>query len=323
MYLLGRERGEQVWNAEMWNLRQHCVCDMCRLTVRLREESCDASQRKNFRLGTFGGLDVAVIARIHDAALLTLMKMVPPTVKRAIASFNNLQQASEDVKDGWLDRQPHGVERSSGFAWMSKHVVRYDAEKNVFVVRDGSMSQWQADILAFQSRRVENERIVAMQGVDGGMAVVGARNLHERSRRAERGGRVGRQGASGGGGRGRRGGRLGQPRFRHVHANGDEERFKRAEAARKCYARVAGRLNVSGLEALVQRRENVYIQGRAGTGKSKLICGKLVKWLEDAHGVPRNCSGDGRVVKTSTSGVSSICIGGRTLHSWAGIKRGL
>ena len=65
------------------------------------------------------------------------------------------------------------------------------------------------------------------------------------------------------------------------------------------------------------------IQGNAGSGKSWLIEKRLLPLLRIIYNVPEGPSGEDLIAITSSSGISSISIGGRTLHSWAGIKRGL
>jgi ATP-dependent DNA helicase PIF1 len=64
--------------------------------------------------------------------------------------------------------------------------------------------------------------------------------------------------------------------------------------------------------SLVKSRQNIFLTGQAGTGKSELI--KHVKKLWES---------DGRVIAiTSLTGVSALSIGGNTIHSWAGIGLG-
>ena len=56
--------------------------------------------------------------------------------------------------------------------------------------------------------------------------------------------------------------------------------------------------------------KNLFITGSAGTGKSLLL-----KHLIDAYkGNPKD------MVLTSTTGISSLNIGGRTIHSWSGVR---
>ena len=72
-------------------------------------------------------------------------------------------------------------------------------------------------------------------------------------------------GGNGGGGSGGRvgGGGTGTPvkvRVLHPCSNGDEARFRRAEAARDCFARNAGVLDVHDLEQLLRRKKNIFLQ---------------------------------------------------------------
>lgn len=84
---------------------------------------------------------------------------------------------------------------------------------------------------------------------------------------------------------------------------------------------------------LVKNKKNVFITGSAGTGKS-FVLREIIQYLKDKYKKDnrpgsqylRNISGSGnediRWAVTSLTGVSSIPIGGRTLHSWAGIGLG-
>ncbi|KAN0100955.1 PIF1-like helicase domain containing protein [Tylopilus felleus] len=64
---------------------------------------------------------------------------------------------------------------------------------------------------------------------------------------------------------------------------------------------------------MVQRRENIFFTGSAGTGKSVLL-----RSIIDA------CGGKGcpTLAITASTGIASVNIGGTTLHSWAGIGIG-
>ena len=67
-------------------------------------------------------------------------------------------------------------------------------------------------------------------------------------------------------------------------------------------------------DAVLGRRENAFLTGPAGTGKSFLfryIVQQCIKRF-----------GEGRVGVTATTGVAAVNIGGQTLHSWAGIGLG-
>ena len=57
---------------------------------------------------------------------------------------------------------------------------------------------------------------------------------------------------------------------------------------------------------LLNQRENVFLTGFAGTGKS-FILRQLKKIYKD------------KLVLTSTTGISAVNIGGQTIHSWAGV----
>jgi len=63
---------------------------------------------------------------------------------------------------------------------------------------------------------------------------------------------------------------------------------------------------------LVGEGKNVFITGRAGTGKSALI-DEIIK---QAHEKGQECS------ITAPTGVAALLVNGRTLHSWAGVCRG-
>jgi ATP-dependent DNA helicase PIF1 len=60
--------------------------------------------------------------------------------------------------------------------------------------------------------------------------------------------------------------------------------------------------------------KNVFLTGAGGVGKSKLI-EIYYKIAVDKYSVEY-------VSKTSTTGISALNIGGRTIHSWSGIKLG-
>ncbi|TFK57647.1 hypothetical protein OE88DRAFT_1620188 [Heliocybe sulcata] len=67
---------------------------------------------------------------------------------------------------------------------------------------------------------------------------------------------------------------------------------------------------------MVQRGESVFFTGSAGTGKSVLL-----------REIIRSCKGQGmrigeELAVTAATGIASINIGGKTLHSWAGIGLG-
>lgn len=62
----------------------------------------------------------------------------------------------------------------------------------------------------------------------------------------------------------------------------------------------------------MRRGYNVFLTGPAGTGKTHVICA-FKQWCLDNRK---------KVAITSTTGTSAILIGGRTIHSWAGIDYG-
>jgi ATP-dependent DNA helicase PIF1 len=62
---------------------------------------------------------------------------------------------------------------------------------------------------------------------------------------------------------------------------------------------------------------NVFLTGGAGVGKSYVIR----RFIEEYHNDNSNITKKGLAI-TSTTGVSAVLIGGKTLHSWAGIGLG-
>jgi ATP-dependent DNA helicase PIF1 len=69
----------------------------------------------------------------------------------------------------------------------------------------------------------------------------------------------------------------------------------------------------------IKAGKNVLITGQAGTGKS-MVLGEVIKWLEKKYGLPTGLSNmREEYAITSMTGISSVNIGGQTLHSWAGI----
>ncbi len=58
----------------------------------------------------------------------------------------------------------------------------------------------------------------------------------------------------------------------------------------------------------IHRKENIYIAGTGGSGKSYLMC-KVFDFIQKTF----------HSVLTSTTGVSAFNIGGRTIHSWSGL----
>ena len=66
--------------------------------------------------------------------------------------------------------------------------------------------------------------------------------------------------------------------------------------------------------SLMDQGKNVFVMGSGGTGKSYLV--------DVYYDMAVKYYGQDRVYKTSTTGVSAILIGGKTIHSWAGIMLG-
>ena len=92
---------------------------------------------------------------------------------------------------------------------------------------------------------------------------------------------------------------------------------------RKCFANLeAQHLNLDDLHRLLEGKNNLLIEGQAGTGKSSLIRDVIeveLRRIYDANHVSRK----GRVGVAGTSGVSALQVGGRTIFSLAGIGRGM
>jgi ATP-dependent DNA helicase PIF1 len=65
---------------------------------------------------------------------------------------------------------------------------------------------------------------------------------------------------------------------------------------------------------IMKTGKSVFLTGSAGTGKS-FLTKKFYNYAVNIHGTDR-------VFKTSSTGVSAILIGGKTLHSWSGIYLG-
>lgn len=69
----------------------------------------------------------------------------------------------------------------------------------------------------------------------------------------------------------------------------------------------------------IKEGRNVLITGQAGTGKS-MVLGEVIKWLKKKYGLPTGLSNmREEYAITSMTGISSVSIGGQTLHSWGGI----
>ena len=65
---------------------------------------------------------------------------------------------------------------------------------------------------------------------------------------------------------------------------------------------------------IMKTGKSVFLTGSAGTGKS-FLTREFYKYAANLHG-------SDRVFKTSSTGVSAVLIGGKTLHSWSGIYLG-
>lgn len=278
------------------------------------EEGTDKVVYHQFRIGGFGGLPLDEIARIHDAAWLYLTNGIIPT-----AVLNDERRAMKDYKEKWLEQHPLGVKRSTGVPWLMNNKLRYEMNPPLmpshtsrgmtrlrpgyFLMRAGSLAGRRNAVAAIRQRSAQSSRLQILNGASGNVARVLV-------------------GSGGGRGGGRGGRRPPPPRACPPPSNGDDSRFRRAERARNCFKHKVGSYTLHGLEGLVGSKRNLYIQGVAGTGKSWLVTRKLVPWLKVAHGVVPGPIGEDDVVVTSSSGVSAISIGARTLHSWACIKRG-
>lgn len=84
------------------------------------------------------------------------------------------------------------------------------------------------------------------------------------------------------------------------------------------------RLNADQRLALkwIKEGRNVVITGQAGTGKS-MVLGRVIEWLKEVYGAPIGVSNNrDEYAITSMTGISSVGIGGQTLHSWGGIGLG-
>uniref|UniRef100_A0A6C0KH38 RING-type domain-containing protein n=1 Tax=viral metagenome TaxID=1070528 RepID=A0A6C0KH38_9ZZZZ len=62
---------------------------------------------------------------------------------------------------------------------------------------------------------------------------------------------------------------------------------------------------------LINRGQNIFLTGSAGTGKSHVITEYM-----------KHKSKNNSIALTSTTGISALIIGGKTIHSWAGIGLG-
>ncbi len=63
--------------------------------------------------------------------------------------------------------------------------------------------------------------------------------------------------------------------------------------------------NISAILKLIKKKENIFITGHAGTGKSYIL-NKLKEKLP-------------KLVITSTTGIAAVNVKGQTIHSWAGV----
>jgi len=64
------------------------------------------------------------------------------------------------------------------------------------------------------------------------------------------------------------------------------------------------------LELLKNTNDNIFLTGAPGTGKSYLI-NKYVNWMLDNGETP---------VMTASTGIAALNVGGKTLHSWGGLR---
>lgn len=77
---------------------------------------------------------------------------------------------------------------------------------------------------------------------------------------------------------------------------------------------LAGSKLTSQAEVLARllNRENLFISGPAGSGKSSVI-NRFVEWMDALY------DGNINIAITASTGIASALIGGRTIHSWSGL----
>src|SRR5687768_13666300 len=67
-------------------------------------------------------------------------------------------------------------------------------------------------------------------------------------------------------------------------------------------------------DLVVNKRENIFFTGSAGTGKSHLLM-KIIVALKEIFGIEK-------IAVTATTGIAAVNINGSTLHSFSGIGLG-
>mmetsp|Transcript_31187 Transcript_31187/g.93035 ORF Transcript_31187/g.93035 Transcript_31187/m.93035 type:complete len:748 (-) Transcript_31187:305-2548(-) len=257
------------------------------------------AKRKQIRFSGFPSMCTAAEgSRVRDALLMMLSDG-----KMYSAHLNDAPRAHADYGTGWLGTQAGIQPRSSPLLGLFMDgVLEYVEEYDVFEVQAWFEERW-----GLASKSAQKEKAL----------------LTRRSRFASVEGNVGRM---------RTGrtdapltwaspGERAPPRTFVLHG-GDDGRRVQADKFRDCFKHSAGTLALDGLKAMLAAKRNVYIQGAAGTGKSHLIKHVLLSSLCQVHGVQQH-AWEKHIALTSSTGLSAINIGGRTVHSALGVGFGV